>query len=394
MQASTHLTLPEPDAVSAAHSNAVAAHIREQVQAAGGRISFAEFMHHVLYAPGLGYYAAGATKFGVAGDFVTAPEVSPVFGRVLARQCAPVLHALKTPGVLEFGAGSGRLAVDLLQKLAELDALPDYYAILDVSADLRHRQQLLVEAEIPEFAERVRWLDDWPDKFTGVVIANEVLDALPTERFRMVDGAVHQVCVEVVDSSFGLCDRPGPTVLEKAVRDIEASLGRALANGYESEVCLAAPPWVAKLGRMISDGAVFLFDYGVSREEYYSPQRSGGWLRCHFRHHAHNDALILPGIQDVTSWVDFTAVAAAALDSGLRIAGFASQAQFLIAGGLDLELQGLADMPADERLKLSRQVKLLTLPAEMGEHFKCLGLMRGPVPVPGAFQALDRIATL
>ena len=346
MQASTHLTLPEPDAVSAAHSNAVAAHIREQVQAAGGRISFAEFMHHVLYAPGLGYYAAGATKFGVAGDFVTAPEVSPVFGRVLARQCAPVLHALKTPGVLEFGAGSGRLAVDLLQKLAELDALPDYYAILDVSADLRHRQQLLVEAEIPEFAERVRWLDDWPDKFTGVVIANEVLDALPTERFRMVDGAVHQVCVEVVDSSFGLCDRPAPTVLEKAVRDIEASLGRALANGYESEVCLAAPPWVAKLGRMISDGAVLLFDYGVSREEYYSPQRSGGWLRCHFRHHAHNDALILPGIQDVTSWVDFTAVAAAALDSGLRIAGFASQAQFLIAGGLDLELQGLADMPA------------------------------------------------
>jgi SAM-dependent MidA family methyltransferase len=320
--------------------------------------------------------------------------VSPIFGRVLARQCAPVLQALDRTDVLEFGAGSGRLACDLLQKLAELDALPDHYAILEVSADLRQRQQRLLEAEVPELAGRVRWLDDRPDSFTGVVIANEVLDALPTERFRIGDGAVHQLCVEVIDGRFELCDRRAPAVLDKAVQDIELSLGRTLPNGYVSEVCLAAPSWVADLGAMMRDGTAFLFDYGVSRDEYYSPQRSGGWLRCHFRHHAHDDALILPGIQDLTAWVDFTAVAAAALNSGLRVAGFASQAQFLIAGGLDLELQGLADMPVDERLKLSRQVKLLTLPAEMGEHFKCLGLTRGSAPVPGAFQALDRIATL
>jgi SAM-dependent MidA family methyltransferase len=388
------LTLPEPDADSAAHSDEVAAHIRGRIRAAGGQISFAEFMHQALYAPGLGYYAAGATKFGASGDFVTAPEISPLFGRVVARQCAPVLQGLESPGVLEFGAGSGRLASDVLQKLAELDALPEHYAILEVSADLRQRQRRLLETEVPDLVGRVRWLDDRPAGFTGVVIANEVLDALPTERFRIDGGAVHQLCVEVVAGRFELCTRPAPAVLDQAVREIEAALGRTLADGYVSEVCLAAPSWVADLGAMMSNGAAFLFDYGVSRAEYYSPERSDGWLRCHFRHHAHNDALMLPGIQDLTAWVDFTAVAEAALDSGLQVAGFASQAHFLIAGGLDLELQGLADMPVDERLKLSRQVKLLTLPAEMGEHFKCLGLVRGSVPAPCAFQMHDRTATL
>lgn len=395
MQQPQTLSLPRPDAVSAAHSEKVAAHIRARIEAAGGQISFAEYMHHCLYTPGLGYYSAGSTKFGAAGDFVTAPEVSSIFGAVLARQCAALLPQLASPAILEIGAGSGKLAVDLLRALHAAGALPDGgYRVLEVSADLQARQRQLLLDEVPELADRVTWVDRLPTRFSGIVIANEVLDALPVERFVRRDDRITQVCVAADGAGFALSERAAPRPLERAVERIEASLGARLPAGYASDVCLAAPAWTADLAAAIEQGFVFLFDYGVGRREYYAAERSGGWLRCHFRHHAHDDPLILPGIQDLTSWVDFTAVAEAATAHGLDVAGFVAQAQFLVGGGLDRVLADFAELPTDAQRKLAAEIKLLTLPAEMGEHFKCLGLARGDISTPDAFTLADRTQTL
>ena len=394
MQYEQHTSLPEPDPESAQHSTRMAQYVRDKIAAAGACISFAEYMHHVLYAPGLGYYSAGTTKFGAAGDFVTAPEVSSVFGSVLARQCAEVLAQFNAPSILEFGAGSGKLAADILRKLAELDAVPERYSILEVSADLRERQESFLRDEVPEFADKVVWLDQMPAEHSGVVIANEVLDALPVERFVRRAGRVMQLCVAVDGGAFTLVERDAPESLADAVVAVENDLGRSLPDGYTSDLCLAAAAWVADLASILTKGAVFLFDYGVSRREYYADERSDGWLRCHFRHHVHNDPLILPGIQDLTSWVDFTAAAEAAAAAGLDILGFSTQAHFLIGGGLQQELAEFAELPIDAQLKLSGQVKLLTLPGEMGENFKCLGLGRGGIIAPTAFNSTDRTMSL
>ena len=394
MQHEPNMSLPAADAASAAHSARVADHIRQQIADAGGQISFAEYMHHALYAPGLGYYSAGATKFGEAGDFVTAPEVSPVFAGVLARQCAEIFASLEGPSLLEVGAGSGRLACDLLKKFGELDVVPERYEILEVSADLRERQFALLENEVPDLIGRVSWLDQFPESLSGVIVANEVIDALPVERFAIRADGISQLCVTSEDDAFEIAERVAPEPLVMAIEGIEQDLGEALPEGYVSDVRLASPAWIADMGRSLESGVAFLFDYGVGRREYYANDRSGGWLRCHFRHHAHNNALILPGVQDLTAWVDFSAVAAAAVDNGLEVAGYVTQAQFLIGGGLDDELAGFGELPIDAQLKLSGQVKLLTLPGEMGENFKCIGLSHGSVPQPTAFRLADRTMSL
>jgi SAM-dependent MidA family methyltransferase len=395
MQHPQTLSLPEPDSPSREHSARVAAYIHEQIAAAGGQISFAEYMHHCLYAPGLGYYSAGTTKFGEAGDFVTAPEVSTVFGSVLADQCAELMPQIASPAILEIGAGSGKLAVDVMRGLAASDATPENgYLILEVSADLRERQEARLRSEVPELASQVTWLDQLPRDFSGIVLANEVLDALPVERFIRYENNIAQVCVSSDGNTFSLAERDAPDALVNAVSQIEDSIGRVLPPGYASEVCLAAPHWLSDIADSVREGFLFLFDYGVGRGEYYGPERSGGWLRCHFRHHAHDDPLILPGIQDMTSWVDFSAVAEAALDNNLEIAGFVAQAQFLIGGGLDRVAAEFADLPTAAQLKLSAEIKLLTLPAEMGENFKCLGLSRGELATPGAFSLADRTPSL
>ncbi len=394
MQATASSSLPAPDATSAAHSQRCAEFIRAQIATAGGSLSFAEFMHLALYAPGLGYYAAGSTKFGAAGDFVTAPEVSPLFGRVLARRCAAVLEELGGASVLEFGAGSGRLAVDVLKALAELGALPDEYRILEVSAELAERQSSRLEAEIPELVERVRWIARPPERHRGVVIANEVLDALPVERF-VRRGAVRQQRVVVADKdAFAIVEADAPRALRDAVEQIELDLGRVLPDGFVSEVSLAAPAWVSDVMTRLTAGAAFLFDYGLSRREYYADTRSGGWLRCHFRHHAHDDPLILAGIQDITSWVDFTAAAAAAVNAGADVAAYVNQAMFLLGGGLEREFENFSTLPQASQRELSAQVKMLTLPGEMGEHFKCLVLSKGPVSPATALRSADRTHTL
>lgn len=394
MQHDYAFSLPQPDAVSAAHSERCADYIRARIDDAGGSISFAEFMHYALYAPGLGYYSAGSRKFGADGDFVTAPEISPLFGRVIARQCAPVLRDSDGASLLEFGAGSGRLALDMLRALEAMDALPAEYRILEVSADLRERQQALLRAELPHLADRIVWLDRMPGAHRGVVVANEVLDALPVERFIRREDGVYQMRVVCEDGEFVFVDEPAPQVLVRAALAIEGHIGAQLPDNYVSEVSLAAPAWLADVARMLEHGLILLFDYGVSRREYYAADRSEGWLRCHYRHRAHSDPLILPGIQDLTGWVDFTAVAEAAANEGLRVMGYTSQSQFLLAGGIEGELRDFAEMPIESQLQTARQVKLLTLPGEMGENVKCICLARGDIAKPGAFQSADRTHTL
>ena len=386
----TGLELPAADDASAAHSSRVAEYICQRIKEEGGSISFAEFMQHALYAPGLGYYVSGTAKFGGAGDFITAPEISPLFGQVLARQAAPVLQQLDDRNILELGAGSGVLAATMLRKLSLLNTLPDRYCILEVSADLMQRQQDFLYREAPDVAARVEWLSEPPAEFSGVIIANEVADALPVERFTKSGNLLKQDRVAVDNGNFRWHQVDAPGLLVEAVVDIEKSIGGTLPDNYRSEVCLALTPWIGDLVSRLRKGFIFLFDYGVTRREYYAADRCEGWLRCHFRHHAHNNPLILPGIQDLTVWVDFSALANAAAERGASIAGFVSQAHFLINGGLQEELADFTSLPLEEQLELSRQTKLLTLPGEMGEHFKCIGLSRGDIEPPSALHNSDR----
>jgi SAM-dependent MidA family methyltransferase len=386
--------LPPPDAASAQHSARVSAYIRTQIDNAGGYIGFSRFMHEALYAPGLGYYSAGATKFGAAGDFTTAPEVSSLFGRVLARQCAEVMADTGHRELLEVGAGSGKLALDMLQALAKLDALPDTYRIVDVSPDLVERQKILLRDQVPQLAGRVRWISQLPREFNGVIVANELLDALPVERFIRRSGDVMQLGVVCEGREFQWCERAASEQLQAAVAEIQSDIGRDLDEGYTSEVSLAAPAWVSDIAQSLQHGVVFLFDYGVSRREYYAPDRTDGWLRCHFRHRAHNQPLMLPGIQDLTAWVDFTAIAGAAAGNGLSVLGYQTQSQFLLGGGLDIEVRAIQDLPEIARIKLASEIKTLTLPGEMGENFKCIALGKGVTRAPSVFHYADRTGTL
>jgi SAM-dependent MidA family methyltransferase len=394
MQYEQPASLPEPDELSAEHSARVREHLREKIADAGGSISFVEFMHEALYAPGLGYYSAGSAKFGADGDFVTAPEVSPVFGRVLARQCAEVLGEIEDGEVLEIGAGSGRLAVDMLSALDALNAVPATYRILEVSPDLLARQKKRLREELPQLFDRVQWLSDLPKNFSGVIVANEVLDALPVERFVRRASGVFQLCVATDDKQFTWLEKEAPDRLAASVRAIEADIGQVLPDGYTSEVSMAATPWIADLAGCLERGTAFLFDYGISRREYYAPDRTDGWLRCHFRHRAHSNPLIHPGIQDLTAWVDFSSIAGAALDAGLDILGYQAQSQFLMGGGLEIEMQGFSDLSIAEQLELSGQIKTLTLPGEMGENFKCMVLGRGDIAAPSALNFADRTHAL
>jgi SAM-dependent MidA family methyltransferase len=372
--------LPALTPDEAAHSAALAALIARAIADAGGWIGFAVFMRRALYEPGLGYYSAGARKLGAAGDFVTAPEVAPVFSRCLAVQCDEVLRELG-PGacVLELGAGSGTMAASLLAELDRRGSLPAEYRILDVSADLRERQRATLEATVPHLLPRVRWLDGLPESaFDGVIVGNEVLDALVVERFAIRAGAVMSIGVEVRDPGhrFALAERAASPALQQAVRELERELGRDLPDGYESEICLELPGWLQAVAAPLRRGVLLFVDYGLPRREFYSAERTRGTLLCHFRHRFHDDALLHVGLQDITAWVDFTLVATAAQASGLDVAGYTTQAHFLIGTGLGEFVADVADLDLVERVNLSRQAMMLTLPGEMGERFKAIALAK------------------
>jgi SAM-dependent MidA family methyltransferase len=393
-QESRSCSLPSPGPDALAHSRQMTNYLLRVIHQAGGSISFSRFMELALYAPGLGYYSAGSAKLGEAGDFVTAPEISPLFSCCLAGQVARVLEELGDADLLELGAGSGIMAADLLGELERLGRLPRRYMVLEVSADLRQRQQTLLETRLPQLVDRVVWLDQLPGNFQGVILANEVMDALPVERFRVIPGGI--VARGVTSSTQGLvmADRPPGPALCREWRRILEQLDHEPTPGYTSEICLQLGPWIQALGRSLSRGVLLLIDYGLPRSAYYHPERSDGTLICHYRHRAHHDPLLYPGIQDITAWVDFTRVAEAAVDSGMDIMGFTTQAHFLIGAGIEQLLLRNAPANSGRAISLAGQVRKLTLPGEMGEHFKVIGLSRGLQGSLPGFELRDLTHTL
>lgn len=373
------LPLPEDDAL--AHSNQLAALLRSEMQASGGTMAFSRFMELSLYAPGWGYYSAGASKFGASGDFVTGPELGPLFAATVSGALAPVLQQLGPQArVLEVGGGSGAFAEITLKRLLELDALPERYAILEPSADLRERQrERLGRTLIPPVFDLVEWVDGpFPDDWDGVLFANEVIDALPTPRFLMRDGQIYEEMVSLgPDGAFVRGEQPADALLAAAVRHLERYLEVPFAEGYRSEVLPQLPYWIQAVAGGLQRGAMLFVDYGYPRREYYQPQRSDGTLRAFYRHRMHEDLYRWPGLQDLTASVDFTALAEAGTGAGFDLAGYCSQASFLLGNGLD-QLLAQVETRTDEvgRMRLREQVKRLTLPSEMGERFQVMGFAR------------------
>lgn len=384
------LVLPTspPPTPALAHSARLAARIAAAIDASGGWIGFDRFMDMALYEPGLGYYHGGAAKFGADGDFVTAPEISPLFGRTLARQVADVLD--QTGGdVLELGPGTGRLAVEVLGELGRLGAVPGNYLLLDLSADLRDRQQRLIATAVPEMAARVRWLDALPDSFRGVVIANEVFDALPVQVVAWRDDGVFERGVVRNGAGFGWADRP---IRDPHLASVVAAL--EVHAPYVTELGLRARALVTALAQRLTAGALLCIDYGFGRAEFFHPQRSSGTLMCHHRHTAHDDPFHLPGLQDITAHVDFTALAEAGVDGGLQLGGYATQARFLVDLGIT-DLLGETDAAdAASYAPLVAQVHKLLSPAEMGELFKVLALTRGVDRPLAGFASGNLVRTL
>jgi SAM-dependent MidA family methyltransferase len=389
--------LPPPEEVAQQQSERLIQLIRERIDSAGGQISFADFMSLALYAPGLGYYSAGNQKFGPGGDFVTAPEISPLFSRCVARQCRQVLAYLGTPNeqapvILEAGGGSGAMAAEILAELERLESLPNSYWILELSAELQQRQQETIAARVPHLMDRVQWLRSLPEQpFRGVVLANEVLDAMPVHRISWPaeNGELPKEAYVAwqQDRFVWQLDLPGSDRLRQSASDIETLLGEHQGREYYSEINLAAEAWINTMAEVLQAGMVLIIDYGFPRHEYYHPQRNTGTLMCHYRHRSHDDPFVYPGLQDITAHVDFTAVAEAGAAAGLHVAGYNTQGFFLLASGLHDMLAEVDPNDTANYLRLSQQVKTLTLPSEMGELFKVIALTRGiDIPLLGFSQ--------
>ncbi|MCU0761255.1 MAG: SAM-dependent methyltransferase [Steroidobacteraceae bacterium] len=406
------LALPAPEGAALAHLARVEALLRERIAAAGGWLDFAQYMSLALYAPGLGYYSAGAAKFGPAGDFVTAPEISDLFAQVLADALPPLFAAAGARRVLELGPGTGRFAGTVLRELEAAGAAPEEYLLLEVGADLRARQPARVRELAGATAARARWLDTLPPRFDGVVFGNEVLDALPCERFVMRGGEPWRLGVvpTAADAIPGAAPAAGAAAFAWHARRVDGSragddafvatlarclppvLREALPEGYVGEFQPSIGSWIGALGATLGRGALLLADYGLPRAHYYHPQRGAGSLRAHYRHRAHDDPFLYPGLTDLSTWVDFTAVAEAAQAAGLEVAGFATQAAVLLGGGVEARLAA-AMQGADERARarLAHGARQLLLPGEMGESVKLMLLTRGvgADAVPAGFRLRD-----
>ncbi len=378
------MSLPLPDSDALAASQALQQLIAAEIEQQGGAIAFSRFMELALYAPRLGYYSGGAAKLGSDGDFTTAPEITLLFGQALARAAAAII-AQSAPNIIEFGAGTGKLARDVLSALAEQGVQVDSYTIIELSGELRARQQEALQ-DFPQ----VRWLDGFPESYSGVVLANEVLDAMPIELvLKTADGWRRQM-VTVEDGRFAYVQQELDAALsEQLLRQVPAA--DALPEGYLTEIHPVACGFMASLARMFEGGrgAAFLFDYGFPAHEYYVDQRVGGTLMCHYRHHAHPEPFYLPGLQDITAHVDFTAMALAAQDAGLEVLGYMNQASFLLGCGIGELLLRTDPEDAVRYLPQSKAVQKLVSPAEMGELFKVLAVGR-EVELPEAIVRADR----
>ena len=380
--------LPEPTVELKQHSAALEQRISDLIEQEGS-VSFARYMEMALYEPGLGYYSAGLHKFGEQGDFVTSPELGDGFARCLALQVSQIAESLGEYDILEVGAGSGRLAVDLLRSFGEQHR-PTRYRILERSADLRAVQRETISSELPGMLASVEWLEAPPaEPWRGVVIANELIDALPVERFRISAGNIEQVMVGKGPAGFEWAYRPADQALADAVDHALGGRRDSLPEGYSSELSTMITPWLQGIASSIEKGCVLVVDYGYPREEFYSGQRSMGTLICHYRHHAHDDPFRYPGLQDITAFVDFTAVAEAADASGLECTGYCNQAMFLIGCGLQELLLELEQMDGRSRLERAAEIRRLTLPGEMGEKFQVMALTRGLDTELRGFSAQD-----
>lgn len=384
-------SLPEPDSDSAAHSEKVHQCVLNKISVNGG-ISFTDFMQTVLYEPALGYYSAGSTKLGAQGDFITAPEISSLFSKSIAQAIIPALDELANCNILEVGAGSGKMAADILAHLDSLNKLPEHYYILELSADLRLRQQQWLKQNQPNFFKRVVWLDSIPENLTAVVLANELLDAMPVVRFRKESDGVSIERVTSVNNEFQFsyldCEDGTSNVINQRViervKKIENE-NAELNEGFKSEINFNAEDWLQSLAENLSSAVIILIDYGYPQHEYYHEQRNNGSLTCFYRHRQHNNPFVYPGLQDLTAHIDFTAIADAAINAGLSVIGYTTQANFLFGAGIAQLAEDSVDIKETEisepktiiaQIELANKIKKLTMPYEMGEIVKVIGFSK------------------
>ena len=376
---------PQPDEVALKLSESLQEKIGLAIMENGGSISFEQYMQMALYEPGLGYYSAGSSKFGEQGDFVTAPEISPLFSRCIARQCQQVLSEISSSksscSILEFGPGTGTMAIDIMLELARNNTLPETYYLLEPSADLRQRQQSNIKNTIPQLEDRFVWLDRLPEeRIRGVILANEVIDAMPVKRI-VIDSDIQEYAVSCDsgandETRFQWLKTDIDQDLKSDMQEMFDTLGESLATPYITEINCNIKPWINSLNDVLDQGLILISDYGYPRKEYFHPQRHTGTLICHYRHQVHDDPFLYPGLQDITASVEFTTVAEAAVDAGLHVSGFTTQAHFLIGCGLDQFVSEFESDDVAERSKMTQQVSKLTMPGEMGEKFKFIGLSK------------------
>lgn len=396
--AAKELPLPDDDAVR--HSERLIDSIKNEIEKNEGLISFQRYMELALYAPGLGYYAAGSAKLGEEGDFVTAPEISSLFSHALAKAILPVLKLDSEQVILEVGAGRGRMAADILLFLKKENQLPKEYWILELSADLRERQQQTIESLAPDLIDKVKWLDELPESFSGIVLANELLDAMPVQLFQKKENDINEINVVWREERF--CFQFSSSFdarLISRVKEIESELEATLNSGYISEINFSAEDWIKSIAERLQQGIIILMDYGFPRHEYYHAERQQGTLMCHYRHRSHPDAFVFPGLQDITAHVDFTAMADAALEAGMQVMGYTNQAGFLLGAGLlglaamddsaILDQEHLNQTDVATQMEIAGQIKKLTLPHEMGELFKVIGFSKNIEITLPAFEFRD-----
>jgi len=346
--------------------------IKQKIKSSGGKISFSKFMQHALYAPLLGYYSGKSKKFGESGDFITAAEETGILGRIIAKQCSVILNEIPDAAIIEYGPGSGALAVSILKQLLQMGLKPRAYYMVDVSEDLIERQKNRISTELPEIYDSVIWKSEIPDGFSGIVIGNEVIDSMPFERFMISNKRILQFFVGTKEEELVYKLEPANIEIQKYVKRIESQIGKSLCEGYISEISFLGRDWINQISLKLNEGMIILLDYGVSRSEYYSDDKNQGWTHCHFKHHKHFEPLIYPGMQDITTWVDFSLISETAKANDMIVDAYLSQAQFIINNGIEDEFLGFESMDIKKQMELTRQIKLLTLPDKMGSNFKCL----------------------
>lgn len=381
--------LPIPPTYALQHSQQLRHKICDVINENEGILSFRRYMEMALYQQGLGYYVAGARKIGKAGDFITAPEISPLFSQCLANQCQQILSKIKGDkgGILELGAGSGLMAAHILLELDKQSSLPKHYYILDLSPELKQRQKQTIQALAPHLLSHVTWLDKLPKSFTGVILGNEVVDAMPVDIFTVHKDKQfqHQVICQQGELVEQL--NPAPSKLSEAIAHLNLP---SMETPYTSEINLNLAGWFQTLAMCLTQGVVLLIDYGYTASEYYHADRNKGTLICHYQHHVNEAPLLYPGLQDITANVDFTAVAESADKAGFNVAGFTSQAAFLASNQLEALFMRTLDESPQKQYELAQQVRLLSLPSEMGERFKVIALSKHYAFHLDGFSLLDQ----